>query len=112
MNASQQFNDYAAFWPFYLSQHCRRATRSIHIAGTLLALAALALSIVNLNFGWLVVALGFGYGLAWIGHSIVEKNQPATFAYPLWSLRADFHMLGLWLSGKLEAELVKYKIMT
>ena len=33
-----------------------------------------------------------------------EKNKPATFDHPLWSLRADFKMLGLALRLKMRAE--------
>lgn len=33
-----------------------------------------------------------GYGPAWIGHFVYEKNQPTTLAYPIYSLMADFVM--------------------
>ncbi len=42
-----------------------------------------------------------------MGHFFVEKNKPASFKYPLWSLCSDFRMFYLWLSGKLDAELEK-----
>ena len=34
--------------------------------------------------------LTVAYGLAWYGHFVYEKNQPATFIYPSYSLMADF----------------------
>jgi hypothetical protein len=102
----KSFSDYAAFWPFYLSQHSRRATRLMHVAGTCLALLALVAGIAG-NIGWLLAAPVVGYGVAWIAHASIEKNRPATLTYPLWSLRGDFHMLWLWLSGRLEIEVVR-----
>jgi hypothetical protein len=107
-----RFNTYAEFWPYYLSHHKMPATRYLHFAGTLLALLFLAKAVLGFGFGYLVVALLSGYGMAWIGHAFIEKNHPATFEHPLWSLRADFEMLGLWLTGKLAAELAKHHVTT
>jgi hypothetical protein len=108
----ESFSDYAAFWPFYLSQHSKRATRSMHVAGTCLALLALIMGIASFSLGWLLMAPVIGYGVAWIAHAFIEKNRPATLTYPLWSLRGDFHMLWLWFSGRLEIELARRGIMT
>jgi hypothetical protein len=108
----ETFSDYAAFWPFYLSQHSRRATRLVHVTGTGLALLAFVAGIASFSFGWLLMAPVIGYGLAWIGHAFIEKNRPATCTYPLWSLRGDFHMLWLWLFGRLETEVARCGITT
>lgn len=106
------FRTYAEFWPFYLSQHTRRATRLVHVAGTFLALAVIVRAVIFFNPFWLFMAPVIGYGVAWLAHAFIENNRPATFTYPLWSLRGDLQMLWFWLTGRLEAELVRQKITT
>jgi len=100
-----RYGSFEEFWPFYLREHSRRATRLLHVAGTSLVLL-LALAAAATGKWWLVAAIPFvGYGFAWASHFAVERNRPATFSYPLWSLRADFRMWRLWLTGRLGDEL-------
>eukprot|EP01061_Rhynchopus_euleeides_P032086 TRINITY_DN5318_c0_g1_i1.p1 TRINITY_DN5318_c0_g1~~TRINITY_DN5318_c0_g1_i1.p1 ORF type:complete len:218 (+),score=84.20 TRINITY_DN5318_c0_g1_i1:80-655(+) len=47
----------------------------------------------------LIVVLG--YGFAWFGHFTFEKNVPATWTYPVWSLISDFRMAYAIAQGQL-----------
>ena len=96
-----RYTSFEQFWPFYLNEHADATNRRLHFAGTTLVnvtlLAAIGLGKPQLL--WLCPL--FGYGFAWVGHFIVERNRPATFQYPLWSLRGDYKMYGLMLRGQL-----------
>ena len=95
---------YEEFWPFYVSQHMRPATRLLHFAGTTLVLGALAAA-VFVSPWWALAMPLVGYAPAWIGHFGFERNRPATFKYPLWSLRGDFRMYRLMLLGRMGPEI-------
>jgi len=97
--------DFGDFWPFYVGQHSRRGTRALHFVGTTLALVLLLGAVVFARPDLLAWALVSGYAFAWVGHFFVEKNRPATFRYPLWSLRGDFRMYALMWRGRMSAEI-------
>jgi len=98
---------YAEFWPYYLREHGRPRTRAIHFFGTGLVLLFLIAFLISGQGIFLLLAPFAGYGPAWVAHFFVEKNKPATFEYPLWSLFSDFRMFFVWLSGGLGKELKK-----
>jgi hypothetical protein len=104
---SQDFKSFADFWPFYLAEHSRPATRALHAAGTIASLALLVALIGAHKWAWLPLPLVVGYGCAWLGHFFVEHNRPATFQHPLWSFLGDYKMLALMLTGRLDAELMR-----
>jgi hypothetical protein len=96
------FSSFADFWPYYLSEHSKPATRVLHCVGTLAAIGFVVL-MVAIGKWWLFpLALVPGYGCAWVGHFFIEKNKPATFTYPLWSFMGDWKMLALMLTGSLK----------
>lgn len=98
---SAKIASFAEFYPFYLSQHADRTCRRAHFIGSTLALLCIAAAIVTGRPAWVLAALVFGYGGAWIGHFFYEKNRPASFAQPLYSFRADWIMYWQMLTGKL-----------
>jgi len=99
------YTSFAEFWPFYLREHSKARTRALHYVGTSLVVLIAVAAVVSGRWGWLIALPLAGYVFAWVAHFGVEKNRPATFTYPLWSLAADFRMWGLWLTRRLGPEL-------
>lgn len=98
-------NSFSEFWPFYLREHSKPRTRAFHYAGTTLVVLVAVAALASGRW-WLLVPMPVaGYAFAWASHAAIEHNRPATFTYPLWSLRADFRMWWLWLTQRLEPEL-------
>lgn len=87
-----RFRSIAAFYPFYLDQHRSRRNRRLHFIGTTGVLLALLAAALSADGRWLIAVPLSGYGFAWFGHFVFEKNKPATFRYPLYSLACDFLM--------------------
>ncbi|MBL4684148.1 MAG: DUF962 domain-containing protein [Nannocystaceae bacterium] len=102
---SKRFATFDEFWPFYLGEHRNATCRGLHVWGSSLGLLTLAWGIATLTWWSFPLALVIGYGHSWVGHFFFEKNVPATFDAPLFSLRGDIKMIGLFYRGKLSAEL-------
>lgn len=95
------YTTYEQFWPYYVAMHSSPLTRWAHFAGTTLGAATAAHGLVRRRrpaalLWWPVM----GYGAAWPSHFLVERNNPATFGHPAWSLRGDFQMIRWMLTGK------------
>jgi hypothetical protein len=104
---TEQPTSFAAFWPHYLAAHADRRTRAVHYCGTALGCLLVLCFAAGGGVWALVAAPVAGYGPAWAAHAFVERNRPATFSHPLWSIAADFRMLYLAATGRLRAELVR-----
>lgn len=96
----KRFTSLKEFYPYYLTEHRGQMTRVLHFTGTGLIAVWIALAIAMRNAWWLVLIPVGGYGFAWISHMLFEKNKPATFQYPLWSLASDFILFWHLLTGK------------
>ena len=101
-------NSYREFWPFYVSQHRKPGTRALHFLGTSAVLLCVVAALATRTWWLLLLAPVAGYGPAWAAHFFVERNKPATFTHPLWSLIGDFHMYGLMWLGRMDAEVARY----
>ena len=99
---TKQYTSFKSFYPFYLSQHSHPIARKLHYVGTSLVIVLLISVLFSGQLLGLLLLPVVGYAFAWVGHFFFEKNKPATFTYPLYSLLADFVMLYQALSGKLD----------
>ena len=97
----ERFNSFAEFYPFYLQEHSNDTCRRLHYIGSLLVLSILGYSIANQQWALLWLVPLAGYGFAWVGHFVFEKNRPATFQYPLSSLLGDWVMLKDAFTGRI-----------
>lgn len=98
-------NTYDAFWQRYLREHADARSRSLHYVGTAFAIVLFVRFLATGSLWSLLLAAVAGFLFAWIGHLLIEKNRPATFEHPIWSLYSDFRMLFLFLTGRLDDEL-------
>ncbi len=102
-----RFQSFEEFWPFYVREHSKKSTRVLHFIGTTAAMACAVGGLVTRRRWLLAVAPLAGYGPAWFSHFFIENNRPATFKYPLWSLKADFVMWSKMATGTMDAEVAR-----
>ena len=101
-NTEKKYKSFSDFYPFYLSEHSDKLNRRLHFTGILLALISLVFVILTQKWVLLILLPIFGYGFAFLGHFFIEKNKPATFKYPLYSLMGDLVMFKDILTGKIK----------
>ncbi|MCS6934344.1 MAG: DUF962 domain-containing protein [Chitinophagales bacterium] len=101
MKNEQRYTKFWDFYPYYLTEHARPANRAMHFIGTALVIVCAVLAPVLQRYYLLLLIPLLGYGFAWIGHFFLERNKPATFQYPLYSLGSDFVMFWHILTGQI-----------
>jgi hypothetical protein len=98
---TDHFTSFAQFYPFYLTEHQHPVSRRLHFIGSLGVIGCVAMAVATGIWLWLPAAVVCGYGFAWIGHFAFEKNRPATFRHPLYSLMGDWMMFADICRGKI-----------
>jgi hypothetical protein len=98
---TERYQSFAEFYPYYLQEHSNDICRRLHYVGSLLVLGILGYSLLTQQWLWLLALPFAGYGFAWVGHFVFEKNKPATFQYPLYSLMGDWVMLKDAFTGRI-----------
>jgi hypothetical protein len=93
--------DFKTFFPYYLREHAHPLCRALHYIGTTLVIALAAYAIGTAHYVYLWGLPVVGYFFAWVGHFFIEKNKPATFTYPFWSLIGDFKMYFLFITRRM-----------
>jgi hypothetical protein len=96
-----RFASFRQCYPYYLGEHRDRMCRRLHFVGSSLVLLIVLVAAVTGRWRWLWLAPLTGYGFAWVGHYFFEKNRPATFKHPFYSLLGDWVMFWQILRGKL-----------
>lgn len=97
----KSFKTFAEFYPYYLGEHSNPTCRRLHFVGSTLVLVCLAMLVATGQPQYILYAVLCGYGFAWVGHFVFEKNRPATFKRPLYSLMGDWVMYRDIWAGKI-----------
>ena len=97
---SRKYENFSAFYPDYLAEHRNPICKLLHFIGSSMVLLALAGVMHQGRWGYLWLLPLIGYGFAWVGHFVFEKNRPATFRHPFYSLMGDWVMFIDILRGR------------
>lgn len=108
-NAPQDFEQ---FWPYYVMEHQHPLTRAFHFLSTLTPSACLIAFFVTWQYRYLIALPIVAYGLAWFSHFAIERNKPAAWKYPLYSLMADHKMFWMTVIGQMTHEVDRIRRLT
>jgi hypothetical protein len=109
MSIEKKYKTFWSFYPYYLTEHSDNTNRLLHFIGTLFLLIALMAGIITGKWWFFALVPVLGYGFAWVGHYFIEKNRPATFTYPLYSLASDFVMFWHTITGQIGKKMKEAK---
>jgi hypothetical protein len=105
VSVEKKYKTFWSFYPYYLTEHADSKNRVLHFIGTSLLIIAFFAGIIMRKWWLFALVPVLGYGFAWVGHFFIEKNRPATFTYPLYSLGADFVMFWHILTGQIDKKM-------
>ncbi|MCF6318037.1 MAG: DUF962 domain-containing protein [Proteobacteria bacterium] len=100
--SEKKYQTFKEFYPFYLSQHTNKTCRLLHVIGSSVIVLLIIYVFATKRHSLLLLVPVIGYGFAWVGHFVFEKNIPATFTYPVYSLMGDWVMWWQVLTGKIK----------
>lgn len=100
MTNAERYRSFVEFYPFYLTEHSNRVSRRLHFVGSSIAAGLIVAASLTRLWWLLAIAVVQGYAFAWVGHFFFERNRPATFTYPVFSLMGDWRMWWEILIGR------------
>lgn len=110
-SSEKKYETLQEFWPYYVSEHKNPVNRKLHLIGSAVGLAGVTVGTIKKKPKYALLGILAGYGLAWAGHFLVEKNKPATFKNPVKSLISDWIMCSLMLRDKMEEEVERVQML-
>ncbi len=102
MTDKHQFESFSDFYPYYLAEHSDPTCRLLHFIGSWLIVVLWIVVFATQHWWWLLATPVIGYGFAWVGHFFFERNKPATFDYPFYSLIGDWVMWKDMMTGRID----------
>ena len=109
MGTEKKYTSFWSFYTYYITEHSDAKNRFLHFIGTALIIGFLIAGIIFKKWQFIIAIPFCGYGFAWIGHFFIEKNRPATFTYPLYSLGSDFVMFWHIITGQIKTKMAEAK---